>query len=484
MWHVDMYNILFIINNIVLMFIGIPFMLQFLYLLLFWLPKKKFKKSDKKGKICVFIPAHNEGDVIFDTVDRLKKLQDYPKDMYDIYVVAHNCTDNTASEAKRAGAIVFEFNDPDKSRHIASYALKHGYEQILASGKEYDFVIRFDADNHANDQFFSLMNDAFQAGCKIARPYESALNMTQNLYTKACGLYYSFDSRFSSRVRERLHMDAHVNGPGSMVDFSIIKKIGGYDTTSITEDTEFIFKRMLEDHRCHFVEDAVVYEDLPSTFKDTFARNKRIAAGNVRLLGKYSFKMIGKFFTTFNFSYIEQILTYMFNIICVILCTWIPAYYIYNFAYLWGMGLFTDAAATAVGINTMGATNQLIFIGIILGVLFLLAGIGQGTLLVMFDYKKLGAKHRRELMDGALMFPMFTVVYCLTMCIGAFCKPVWKKINRNKNAHKDYGAAETINVISTTQVSAISAEPAPMVAYVANVEEDKPKTNVKKTKKK
>ncbi len=216
-----------------------------------------------------------------------------------------------------------------------------------------------------------------------------------------------------------------------MVAFEIIKNIGGYDTTSITEDTEFIFKRMLEGYRCHYVEDAIVYEDLPSTFNDTFARNKRIASGNIRLLGKYSGKMIGKFFRTFNFSYIEQLMTYFFNIICIVLCTWIPMFYVYNFAYLFGMGYISDEAARVAGINAMGANNQLILIGIILLVLFLLAGIGQGSLLVLLDYKKLGAKNRRQLMGGALLFPMFTVIYCFTMFIGAFCKPKWTKINRN-----------------------------------------------------
>lgn len=287
-WHVQLYNILTNINNVILILIGIPFILQFIYMFLFWLPKKTFPKSEKKHRICVVIPAHNEEDVIYNTVKSLFDRQTYPKELFDVYVVAHNCTDDTAERARAAGAIVLVCDDPDPSHHIVSYALKHAYEHILATGIEYDFSIRLDADNHVNDEFFALMNDAFASGVEIARPYESALNMTQNQFTRACGLYYIFDSRFSSRVRERLHLDAHVNGPGSLTDMKIIKKIGGYDTTSITEDTEFNFKRMLEGHRCHFVEDAVVYEDLPSSFKDTMNRNKRIAAGNVRLLGKYS----------------------------------------------------------------------------------------------------------------------------------------------------------------------------------------------------
>lgn len=432
MWHVDLYNALFIANNIILTIIGIPFILQFIYMFLCWLPKKKYPKSDKKHKICIIIPAHNEEDVIYDTVKRVFDKQTYPKDMFAVYVVAHNCTDKTAEKAREAGAIVFEHSDPDPAKARAAYAMKHGYEQILATGIEYDFSIRLDADNHINDEFLSLMNDAYAAGVKIARPYESALNMTQNEFTKACGLYYTFDSRVSSRVRERLHIDAHVNGPGAMTAFEIIKKIGGYDTTSITEDTEFNFKRMLDGYKAHFVEDAVVYEDLPSTFKDTYSRNKRIAAGNIRLLGKYTPLFLWKTISKFNFSFLEQLLTYFFNIICVLFCTWIPAYYVYNVAYLWTNGLFTDAQAAAAGINAAGLYNQLILIGLILLFLFIVAGVGQGMLLVLLDYKKLGAKRRRDLISGALLFPMFTVVYSVTMALGAFSKPKWDKVKRNK----------------------------------------------------
>ncbi len=433
-WHVHLYNVLNSINSVILIIIGIPFMLQFIYMFLFWLPKKKFPKSEKKGRIAVIIPAHNEGEVISDTVKLLFAKQKYPRELFDVYVVAHNCTDDTATLAEQAGAKVLVFNDPDPRRGRAAYALNHGMQQMLATGIPYDFVLHIDADNHLNDEFFSLMNDAFQAGCQIARPYESALNMTQNKFTKACGLYYTFDSRFSSRVRERLHIDAHVNGSGAMYSYEIIKRVGGYDCTAMADDTEFCFKRMLQGYRCHFVEDAIVYEDLPSTFKDTFSRNRRIAAGNLRLLGRYTPALLWNSIKQFRFSFIEQLLTYMFNIICVILCTWIPFFYIFDVAYLWANGLYTNASASAVGLNAPGLYSQLTLVGLILLVLFIVAGIGQGMLLVLLDYRKLGATKRRQLIDGALLFPAFTVVYCLTMALGAFLPPKWNKVKRNKVA--------------------------------------------------
>ena len=101
------------------------------------------------------------------------------------------------------------------------------------------------------------------------------------------------------------------------------------------------------------------------------------------------------------------------------------------------MGIFTDAQAVAMGINAAGLYNQLILVGMILLVLFIFAGIGQGLLLILLDYKKLGATRRRDLIDGAFLFPVFTVVYCLTMCLGAFQKPTWNKVKRNKQAQNN-----------------------------------------------
>ena len=120
MWYVDLYNVLNTINNVILIIIGIPFILQFIYMFLFWLPKKTYKKSEKKNRICVVIPAHNEGDVIYNTVNDLFTKQNYSHDLFDVYVICHNCTDNTKEEALRAGALVIEESNPDPKTHIVS----------------------------------------------------------------------------------------------------------------------------------------------------------------------------------------------------------------------------------------------------------------------------------------------------------------------------------------------------------------------------
>ena len=454
-WFHWVYYYLTQVNVGILIFIGIPFAIQMIYMLLFWLPKKKFKKTDKINRIALVIPAHNEEDVIYDTVKDVIENQKYPRDMFDVYVIADNCTDKTEELAKKAGATVFVHNDPDPKHHMVGFALEYGFKELLKidsakgephqikfkkkvidSKKYYDFLIRLDADNHINPEFFSLMNDAYNSGAKIARPYESALNMTQSSFTKACGLYYIFDSRCGSRVRERLHIDAHVNGPGSLIDMDIIRRIGGYDTVTMCEDTEFNFKRMFEGYKPHFVEEAVVYEDLPSTFKDTLARNKRLGAGNLRMLVRYAPKMFFYSFKNLNFSYIEAFLNYLFIPICPILCIWLPGFYIYAYIYhFMGLGTWEPTMFLWMHYSWVSFTTTLIVFAI--SVLFAFAGILQASIMVITDYKKMGAKRRRDLISGVLLFPVFSIVYVITITIGVFSKPKWTKVRRNPIKKED-----------------------------------------------
>ena len=96
------------------------------------------------------IPAHNEEKVIKYLIESLKE-QNYPKECLDIYVVADNCTDNTAEIARNAGAIVYERTDPEKK--TKGYAMQWFLKQKIEENADYDAFCVFDADNVANPDF-------------------------------------------------------------------------------------------------------------------------------------------------------------------------------------------------------------------------------------------------------------------------------------------------------------------------------------------
>ncbi len=448
MWYEILYRVLSIINYIILILIAIPLLLQILYVLLSFVKMKKWKESDKQCRIAYLIPAHNEESVIYGTVKSVIESQKYPRDKFDVFVVAHNCTDKTAARAEEAGAIVLVLDDPDPTHRKALYPLKHGIDHIInITDNPYDLVIHLDADNHINDVFSQKMNDAFQAGVEFARPYEGALNATQNFYTKACSLFYAFDSRFGSRVRERLHLAAHVDGSGATMSVNLLKRTGGYDVTSMTDDAEFSLKRMLEGVKGHFVEEAIVYQDSPSSFKDTMNRNRRIGGGVMELMKSRFGEIIKTFFKTGNMSLLEMLSMYMLNFMNVLISIWIPAFYIYHFLYCWyaGAGALALTIYTAEYYQAM-FWNTIIIGGAILVGLFIFFGYIQAAFLVISDYKKLGAQKRRQLASAVFLFPAFLIIYMITLCAGAVSKPKkWGSAKRNVPAATDAGDGTSNN---------------------------------------
>ena len=67
-----------------------------------------------------------------------------------------------------------------------------------------------------------------------------------------------------------------------------------------------------------------------------------------------------------------------------------------------------------------------------ISVLFVFCGFIQALILVVTDYKKMGVNRRRDLIGGIFLYPVFSVVYIATTCLGLFSKNKWRKVARNK----------------------------------------------------
>ncbi len=102
------------------------------------------KNYTPKNSFAIVVCAHNEEAVVGELVKNLKGL-DYPDDLYDIFVVADNCTDKTAEVASAAGANVHErFNKEEVGK---GYAMGWMFDRVDKMDRKYDAFLIFDADN-------------------------------------------------------------------------------------------------------------------------------------------------------------------------------------------------------------------------------------------------------------------------------------------------------------------------------------------------
>lgn len=422
--------ILHIINDYVLLqVIGIVFGIQVLYILLFFFKAKVYPKAKVKHKFGIVIPARNESDVIADTVKCILK-SDYPRDMFDIFVVADNCTDDTAELARRAGAIVYERFDTDPKHHKAGYALKYLFEKIMEEHPGYEAFIKFDADNLMEPDYISRMNDAFDAGVKCARGYSNSKNIDQNVVAGISGLWYIRDCRFASNFRSAIGQGTMLGGAGMMFAAEIIEK-HGWDCLSSSDDAEFTMRRLNQDKiKTMYVKDAIVYEDQPSTIKDTFNRYMRMAGALNKLFFTQGLKSFGLFFVRWKWTYLDMFMTLMFIPICVLMCIWLPIYYIYYLVYHGIMEFKYGIFPVEDGVMYSAFYKCISIIALALSCAFVLAFILQALLAVGLEHKRIKAPVKK-LMPTVFLFPVFMIIYAAAITIGVFKKPKWKQIKRN-----------------------------------------------------
>ena len=250
--------------------------------------KEKPLKINKEHKFMAIIPAHNEEFVIENLIESLKN-QNYNKELYDIYVIADNCTDATAKVAKNAGAIVYErYDEKNKTKGAA---LDWFLQQKIKEDAPYDAICIFDADNIVDKNFIKAMNKKLCQGEDVVQGYRDIKNPTDNWITSGYALFYWTNHRFYHLARYNLGLSTMLNGTGFMVNFNVIKENNGWKTVTLTEDIEFSLQRILKGKKLGWATDAIVYDEQPTGFNQSWSQRSRWTVGHMQCIKEYTGKM-------------------------------------------------------------------------------------------------------------------------------------------------------------------------------------------------
>jgi len=248
--------------------------------------KLKDKKLliNKNHKFMAIIPAHNEETVIKNLVDSLVN-QDYPKELYDIYVIADNCSDATAEIAKDAGAIVYKrFDEVNKTK---GFALNWFLQQKIEENADYDALCVFDADNIVDKNFIKNMNKKLCQGEEIVQGYRDIKNPTDSWISGGYAIFYWMMNRFYHLARYNLGLSPLINGTGFMVKFDLLKP-NGWQTKTLTEDIEFSLINIAAGRKLGWSTDAIVYDEQPVGFSQSWSQRSRWTVGHLQCMKEYT----------------------------------------------------------------------------------------------------------------------------------------------------------------------------------------------------
>lgn len=369
--------------------------------------KNIIKKHRAKTKFAILIASRNEEEVIGNLVKSLKQ-QKYPSDLFDIYVIPNNCTDNTEKVAKKAGAKIIKCTVPTKSK---GEVLKFTFDK-LSTKKDIDAYIIFDADNVVHEDFLARMNDAYCEGAKVAQSFRDSKNPSDNWISGSYSIFYWIQNFFFNKSRMQIDGSASINGTGFMISKEIIDEFG-FNTITLTEDVEFTAQCALNGIKVKFVEQAVTYDEQPVEFKASWKQRKRWSMGNIQCFKHYSKRLFKTFTTTGRVSCLDMFLSFLAPFIQVLTCILTITLFIFRVINLQLYDVFSYMYAY--------------------GILFALIGYIGNVLLNIFVvlYNK---KSVKEILSGILLFSWFMITWIPINFICLFKKDLaWEPIKHSRS---------------------------------------------------
>ncbi len=216
----------------------------------------------------VVVPAHNEEKGIGSTLQSLLSL-DYPHPLFRVLVVAHNCTDQTASRAQAGGATVLIYNDP--SRRGKGHALAYAFEQSVAEGRA-DAVVVVDADTTVSPNLLRAFASRIDHGATAAQADYGVQNPDVSWRTRLLRIAFGMFHVLRSLARERLGLSCGLRGNGMCFTTPVLRAVP-HRAFSLVEDVEYGIDLGEAGFRVHYAPEAHVYGEMVSI--ETAARTQR-----------------------------------------------------------------------------------------------------------------------------------------------------------------------------------------------------------------
>ena len=358
---------------------------------------KDYADHDPQARFLVLIPAHNEERVIGDIVRNLEEM-DYPREMYDYYVIADNCTDRTAEVAREGGARVIETRAESPDAPTGKpIALRKALRLLGDYQNRYDLMMVFDADNLMDTNMFREVNSQYldKGRPDFIQCYLGAKNkggvVAWFYYTG-----YTTTNRFFDLAKHRLGLNCPIGGTGFAMSTAYLYKRGGWTTMSLTEDFEIQVEATLEGRRILWNHYTRVYDEKPTSLRAAIRQRMRWGQGQwyvtLRNTGRVFKSLLeGKI----GFGEFLSTITYMYSVAA--------------------LPLSILQGAAALGADMIGQSEPLVD--------FSLGGVSAGAAILGYSYFFLF--YLADWMDNRIRFdvrtiPLMMAGFVANAVVGAF----------------------------------------------------------------
>ena len=208
------------------------------------------------SRFLIVIPAHDEAVGIAQTVQSCRA-QEYPAELFEVLVIADNCTDDTADIAAREGAEVVVRHDPVKK--TKGYALEYLIEQLQESGRfdQLDAIVIVDADTFTSADLLRKFDAMVREDHDWIQCYYTVANPDASWRTRLMTFAFSLVNGVGPLGLYRLGLSSPLNGNGMCFTTRGLRRVP-WKSYGLVEDYEFSWVVRMAGERIAFLPDATV----------------------------------------------------------------------------------------------------------------------------------------------------------------------------------------------------------------------------------
>ena len=228
--------------------------------------------------LAVVIPAHNEETNIARCVASLLNC-DKPNSQVTIYVIADNCTDETARCAQAAGAQVLIRQD--EINRGKGYALDYAFQLLLK--KNIDAILIIDADTVVEKNFLLACEQVLASGAEAIQCRYTVSNPDISLRTRLMHIALLAFNVLRLRGRAYFGLSVGILGNGFGLTRRVLQQVP-YQARSVVEDLEYHLALVQAGMRVHLVDSTTVRGDMPTGGQGTDSQRARWEGGRLRMI--------------------------------------------------------------------------------------------------------------------------------------------------------------------------------------------------------
>ena len=247
-------------------------------------PRRPTDAGSGRSRFLIAIPAHDEAGAIGATVRSCQGL-DYDRDLFAIHVIADNCTDGTALEAREAGASVVERSDPDL--RSKGHALEYFFTQVPEGRPDagHDATVLIDADTIVAPDLLKVFDRALGEGKDWVQGYYTVSNPDASWRTRMITYAFSLANGVWMLGLDRLGLGVGLKGNGMCFSSAGLRRVP-WKAHGLVEDMEFALMLRVRGERVRFEPGARVFGEMVSRGGPGAASQRRRWEVGRRSLGR------------------------------------------------------------------------------------------------------------------------------------------------------------------------------------------------------